>query len=163
MLMDPDVTRDLLKADLSEVAQTLQRGHWMLGVDPCDEKSWACARVTGDDILALAIHYAASRYPLAEDRDVASFATLIQYFATGMYGGFGTEEYGREKLAHETVLRMAGGYSLPHSHWSIIPQALVDGSPSPEFTRRALRVLEGIYFQGKTATETFLEESTHEE
>lgn len=158
MFMDPDTVRSIMAADPSDVADTLKYGHWVLGIDPTDPQSWAGAAQTGDDILALAIHYARSRYPLADDRDVCSFAALVQYLCTGLYGGFGTDDYPKERLAEETILRMAGGYSLPGSHWSLIPQALVECKPSPEFTQRALRVLEGLYFQGRTATEMVIEE-----
>lgn len=43
------------------------------------------------------------QFPEAGIKDHCSFAGLIMYFATGAYGGYGTELYEKERIAERKV------------------------------------------------------------
>ena len=47
--------------------------------------------------------WAEKNYPEAGIKDHCSFAGLIMYFATGAYGGYGTELYEKERIAERKV------------------------------------------------------------
>lgn len=47
--------------------------------------------------------WAERNYPEVEHKDRCSFAGLVMYFATGMYGGYGTALYEKERIAERKV------------------------------------------------------------
>lgn len=47
--------------------------------------------------------WAENNYPEAGIKDQCSFAGLVMYFATGAYGGYGTELYEKERIAEQKV------------------------------------------------------------
>lgn len=107
------------------------------GVDP------AC-KVEDDDlpsdhVLAAALWYARHKFPNAEKVDVCSYAGLVAYLVTGWYGGFGTEEYPKERRAENIVLALAG--------WTAIPSNRE--KPTVKFTRQVLNFLDEFYFVGE--------------
>ena len=52
-----------------------------------------------DEYLKAVKAWAHSQFPQAEEIDCCSFAALVLYFATGIYGGWGTERYTKERYA----------------------------------------------------------------
>ncbi|KAF2958416.1 hypothetical protein AS159_01570 [Thermotoga sp. Ku-13t] len=62
------------------------------------------------DYITLAVmRYARGKYPNASAYDVASFGSILPYLATGMYGGFGTDQYWKEELADMAIIAACGG------------------------------------------------------
>jgi hypothetical protein len=97
-----------------------------------------------DHVLAAALWYAKTKYSEA-NYDIASFAGLVSYLATGMYGGFGTENYTKERQAERIVVALAGGEEgIDGIGW--MPEQVIQGTPSEEFTIKVLRFLEEFYF-----------------
>jgi len=106
------------------------------GVEPSKE--------FGDDIMASALYYGRTNYPDADNIDVCSFAGLVAYLATGMYGGFGTEEYKPERQAENIILAWAGGMAPPPGE--VVAFTPVEEDVSAEFTRDVLSFLDAFYF-----------------
>lgn len=52
-----------------------------------------------DDFLYYGVHHAHKKFPLASLKDKCSFATVVAYFMTGRYGGFGIGYYLKEEEA----------------------------------------------------------------
>ncbi|MGI9951412.1 hypothetical protein V3F56_03535 [Moorellaceae bacterium AZ2] len=100
-----------------------------------------------DHVLAAALWYVKSKHPEADNLDVCSYAGLVSYLATGLYGGFGTEEYAKERQAENIIIALAGGMVAPPGGVvGTIPEEVVKGTPSAEFTRRVLQFLDAFYF-----------------
>lgn len=57
-----------------------------------------------DYLLGILLYYSTNKYPKANNKDIVSFAGLLQYFCNGWYGGFGTELYEKERKA-ENICR----------------------------------------------------------
>ena len=56
-----------------------------------------------DQYLEKVKEWAEKNYPSASLKDQCAFAGLVLYFATGMYGGYGTELYEKERIAERKV------------------------------------------------------------
>lgn len=56
-----------------------------------------------DKYLEKVKEWAEKNYSEAEHKDCCSFASLVLYFATGAYGGYGTELYEKERIAERNV------------------------------------------------------------
>lgn len=56
-----------------------------------------------NDCLASVRAWAEKKYPQATVRDQCSFAGLVLYYATGAYGGYGTETYKKERIAERKI------------------------------------------------------------
>ena len=100
-----------------------------------------------DHLLAAALWHAKTKHPGADNLDVCSYAGLVAYLATGWYGGFGTDQYEKERRAENIVLALAGGSVTSTPGFCFAPSGVVEGSPSPEFTLRVLEFLKMFYFQ----------------
>lgn len=101
---------------------------------------------TDDTILAKAIWYAYTHYPDSDLRDKLSFATMIQYFVTGMYGGFGLEEYEKEKLAEKLIMEMIGGRLDINTGFGLMPQYVLEQGLTAERTEECFNALVHHYF-----------------
>jgi len=100
-----------------------------------------------DHVLAAALWYARTKHPNADNLDVCSFAGLVSYLATGWCGGFGTDQYEKERRAENIVLALAGctpvGNISVGGLWFMPEQS----KPGEELTLRVLNFLEEYYFQ----------------
>jgi hypothetical protein len=99
-----------------------------------------------DHVLAAALWYAATSHPDAKNMDICSFGGLVSYLATGWYGGFGTDQYEKERRAENIIIGLAGGAQLAEAGFYAVPTAVVNGVPSVEFTQRVLAFLDAFYF-----------------
>lgn len=99
-----------------------------------------------DYVLASALWWAQNRYPDANNLDICSFASLVAYLATGWYGGFGTDQYEKERRAENIVLSLAGGTQTAEPYFYVVPVSVVNGTPTVDFTRRVLEFLDTFYF-----------------
>ena len=98
--------------------------------------------IPSDHILAAALWHA-SKFPNAETLDICSYAGLVTYLATGCYGGFGTDQYQKERQAEHIVLSLAGGIAPePDGMLAYAPSQ----EPDADFTKKALEFLDGFYF-----------------
>jgi len=99
-----------------------------------------------DHVLAAALWYARQRYPDADKLDVCSYAGLMAYLVTGWYGGFGTDQYEKERRAENIILAMAG--ETPQGRgFEVMPKSVIKGALAEEFTSRVLDFLEKYYFE----------------
>jgi len=94
-----------------------------------------------DYVLATALYYAQNKYPDAERIDICSFAGLVAYLVTGWYGGFGTDQYTKERIAENVVTALAGG--IPPKPGTIITR--IPEKPEAD-TKNILQFLETFYF-----------------
>jgi hypothetical protein len=99
-----------------------------------------------DPLLAGALAWAQREYPGAEPRQAAAFAALVQYFATGWYGGYGTENDPAERRAERLLLAFAGGWAPAGGVVAWGPPLDEAGRPQlplppAAWTRAALRLL----------------------
>lgn len=114
------------------------------GVDPAADRG---DDLPSDYVLAAALWHARTRYPEAGNLDVCSYAGLVAYLATGWYGGFGTESYEKERQAEHIVLALAGGRPpAPDGIVALVPEEVVTGTPSADWTRRVIAFLDAFYF-----------------
>lgn len=98
--------------------------------------------IPSDHVLAAALWHA-SKFPNAETLDICSYAGLVTYLATGCYGGFGTDQYQKERQAEHIVLSLAGGIAPePDGMLAYAPGK----EPDADFTKKALEFLDGFYF-----------------
>ena len=105
-----------------------------------------------DHILAAALWHARNEFPDAENMDVCSYGGLVSYLATGWYGGFGTDQYQKERQAENIVLSLAGGIAPgPDDVFCFAPAGAIDREPGAEFTESVLRFLDGFYFSNAEA------------
>lgn len=100
-----------------------------------------------DYFLALGIWYANEKYPEAKLIDKLSFATLLSYFATGLYGGFGTEEYKKEQLIDKHIIEKIGGKFSIKTGFGFIPKDVLDNGLSEKDTEECFYELEKQYFE----------------
>jgi hypothetical protein len=106
-----------------------------------------------EDWLAAADAYVDREYPAASNLDRRSFAGLVAYLATGFYGGYGTEDYEKERQIEDLALAFTGGLPAPPDGIvSFTPPLGPDGEPvkwlpEPEHTETLLRLIEIAYFQ----------------
>lgn len=115
------------------------------GVDPTRDPGRD--DMPSDHILAAALWHAREKFPGATDLDVCSYAGLVAYLATGWYGGFGTDEYEKERQAENIVLALAGGIvAEPDGFVATVPESVIKETPSAEFTRQVLVFLDAFYF-----------------
>lgn len=99
-----------------------------------------------DYITAAALYYAKTKYPDAKLIDVCSFAALTAYLSTGMYSGFGTDEYIKERQAENIIISAAGGQApSPDGIIALIP-AGAEENPNKDFTYKMMTFLERFYF-----------------
>jgi len=56
-----------------------------------------------DQYLEKVKEWAERNYPEAAHKDCCSFAGLVLYYATGAYGGYGTELYEKERIAERKI------------------------------------------------------------
>ncbi len=86
----------------------------------------------GDDIITWALHYAERRHPrwVGHGRNIADFATLVDGYTKGLFGGWGIPpEDSRYEVADQVILAL--------THTRAEPAAL---------TQAGLRILEIIMF-----------------
>lgn len=133
-LLDKEVTLSMLDAPEPEELAAWCKEHEYKGVTP--------VTVSTDHILAAALWYAKNTYPDADNIDICSYAGLVSCLATGMYGGFGTEEYKKERRAENIIIGLAGGAGTNIDGMYIIPEQ----KQLAEFTRRILAFLNDFYF-----------------
>lgn len=116
-----------------------------LGLDPVENSGRD--DLPDDYLLAAALWHARTKHPAAARLDVCSYAGLTAYLATGWYGGFGTDGYQKERQAENIVLALAGGIAAePDGVLATVPETVVNGTPSAEFSRRVLTFLDAFYF-----------------
>lgn len=114
------------------------------GVNPTSENT------SNDLVLAAALWHAKTKYPKAKNLDICSYGGLVSYLATGWYGGFGTEEYQKERRAENIVLALAGCIPPePNNIIAFIPERNLREEPTAEFTRQTLKFLDKFYFIGE--------------
>jgi len=144
--IEKSVTLSYFSAPSPAELETWCEEHGFSGVFPTQD-------MQGDDtpsdhVLAAALWYARQKYPDASNLDVCSFAGLVSYLATGWYGGFGTEQYEKERRAENIILALAGGTMSDMEGFWLMPKPFTnDNASSEEFTRRVLSFLETYYFQ----------------
>ena len=63
-----------------------------------------------DQYLEKVKAWADEKYPDAEIIDRCAFAALILYYASGFYGGYGTESYSKERVAEQKVNAFVNQY-----------------------------------------------------
>ena len=137
------------------------------GVHPTQdvEHNPAEAAVPGEfpSVLAAALWHAETKHPDASHIDVCSFAGLVAYLATGWYGGFGTEEYEKERQAENIVIALAGGTApTPYRLFGTIPESALTTKPGAEFTTKVLQFLDEFYFDDAEKAVTNLLETVDE-
>jgi hypothetical protein len=104
------------------------------------------------DFLEAARIYAERVWPEAENVDRCSYAGLVAYFATGWYGGYGTDEYQKERQVEALIHAFAGGYPPDEDGiLAITPPLDARGEPMlpldpATWTERALALMETAYF-----------------
>lgn len=82
--------------------------------------------------------------------DVYSFAGLLSSLCSGMYGGFGTEEYKPERQAEAILQAWIGGVPAhPDGIVGTIPQDVLFGKPDPQRTKKGFSFLASWYFGDK--------------
>jgi hypothetical protein len=98
-------------------------------------------------LTAAAFWHAATRYPESNTLDQASFAGLVAGLATGLYGGFGTDQYEKENQASDIITALAGGMpAAPDEIVGTIPRGIENRPDMVEFTKKAFAFLEKFYF-----------------
>lgn len=117
-----------------EVLATWCKENQYTGVDP----------TRTDHVLAAALHYAEAKYPDADKLDICSYAGLVSYLTTGWYGGFGTEQYQKERQAENIIIGLAGGTAGTIEGMYFIPGKAE--KVTEEFTHRILAFLDEFYF-----------------
>jgi|YNPBryunderm2012_1023409.scaffolds.fasta_scaffold05191_7 hypothetical protein len=94
--------------------------------------------------LIVALRYAKEKYPEAQELDRASFATVVAGYTTGLFGGFGTDWYWKEKLAHELIALKFGGWYNDALGLGFLPPETQ--KITPDATKEILIILEELYF-----------------
>lgn len=167
-LIDKKTTLEFLSAPDPATLENWCRENNYGGVNPMQDVQHDPAlrplgELPSDHVLAAALWHAETKHPDASHIDVCSFAGLVAYLATGWYGGFGTEEYEKERQAENIVIALAGGTApAPDSPFGTIPESALTGRPSAEFTTKALRFLDEFYFGDQEKAVTELLESVDE-
>lgn len=103
------------------------------------------------EVMRKALIYALTKYPEVSRTDVCSWAGLVESYLTGMYSGFGTEMYPKEREADRLVILFAGGWLDEAGELGRTPPLDEAGEvrlpmDKGEWTRDALRLLERFYF-----------------
>ena len=62
--------------------------------------------ITDTDAVTAWAYAWAKRYEAQDYRDYASYAALMASFVTGMYGGFGTDQYEKERKIEDRVFNL---------------------------------------------------------
>lgn len=95
-----------------DVKKTLEQGEWFGIHAPDDVPDRGNVDLRdAERLLGYAVHYASSRNSLWTKKDVASYAALVQYFATGIYSGFGTELYEKEVIIRNILTALTDTHS----------------------------------------------------
>lgn len=137
-LLDKLIIRSYLNAPEASVLSIWCTENDYLGMYPEEDEP--------DYFLAAALWYAKKHYPHADNMDVCSFAGLLSSLCSGVYGGFGTELYPKEREIEEGVHRIAGGEPVADSIVVMMP-AEVLRSPSEVVTHHAWRYMVQKYFE----------------
>jgi hypothetical protein len=98
-------------------------------------------------VTAAACWWAETKHPDAEDIDKYSFAGLLSGLSTGLYGGFGTDQYPKENQAQDIVFALAGGLAAPPGQLvGLAPVGMENRKDIAELTRTAFAFLRSFYF-----------------
>jgi NAD kinase len=147
-LIDKYATLDYLNASEPHQLESWCQENGYHGVYPTRDVAKIGHDMPSDYILAAALSYAKNKYPDADNLDVCSYAGLVAYLATGWYGGFGTEEYEKERQAEHIVVALAGGVGGDGIY--LMPESAVKGeSATMDFTQQILNFLSQFYFEDK--------------
>ena len=149
-LLHAQTVREIMNFSENDIEETVKR--WNIGDDWKEYfKGDKAAIDFGSDILARALTYAVKKYP-GRDRETGIFATLVEGFTTGMFGGFGQDQDPLYEKAEEAVLTLAGGIppsvaDPEYKMFGLTPEQATGGLLSKEeFTRAAIQLLENVCF-----------------
>lgn len=158
-----ETVREIMNFTNEEIEKELKEGNWNISDEwekytPDKKREAECFGVP--DLLPKAIVFAQKKYP-GKTREIGIFATHIEGFATGMWGGFGQDQDPLYEKAQDVVLALAGG--IPASIND--PEEKIFGWAADktllnqeEFTKAGIQLLENICFRSKeTALEQALE------
>jgi len=150
-LLHAQTVREIMNFSENDIEETVKR--WNIGDDWKEYfKGDKAAIDFGSDILARALTYAVEKYP-GRDRETGIFATLVEGFTTGMFGGFGQDQDPLYEKAEEAVLTLVGGIpptvaDPEEKRMGLMPVGEAAGGllSKDEFTRAAIQLLENICF-----------------
>lgn len=138
-IIDLQTAKEFFNAPAGEKLQEWCSQNGFCGLFPEEENEH-------DFITAAALYYAKTKHPKAKYIDICSFASIVAYFTTGMYAGFGTEEYVKERIAENAAIAFAGGVApVPGSIFGLIPEKPQVNSLD------MLDFFEAFYFNDKCA------------
>jgi len=148
-LFDLETLEKIMSFADEEIQTALEAGDWHIGDDWKNDKS----ENNVDYPLALAICYASNKYPKATNRQIGIFATCVQGFTTGLWGGFGLDQDPLMKKAEDAVITLAGG--IPASVADKEDQFVGFMPQKPllnpeEMTKAGVQLLENIIFKQNT-------------
>jgi len=149
-LFDLEALEKIMSFTDEEIQTALEAGNWYIADDWKNDKS----ENNIDYPLALAICYASNKYPKATNRQIGIFATCVQGFATGLWGGFGLDQDPLMRKAEDAVITLAGG--IPASIADPKDQLIGYMPEKPllldkeEMTKAGVQLLENIIFKQNT-------------
>jgi len=144
-LFDLATLKKIMNFSKEEIQTALEAGNWFIGEWENEDSI--------DYPLALAICYASQKYPKATHRQIAIFATCIQGFTTGLWGGFGLDQDPLMRKAEDAVTTLAGGVppqiaDPENEFFGLMPEQPIL-SPE-EMTKAGMQLLENVIFKQDT-------------
>jgi hypothetical protein len=128
--------RKYIKYTKKEIEAALLKGNWYIGYD---WRLWfsrpPCRKLFREDIMARAITYGETKHP-GRPRETGLFATLIEGYTTGMFGGFGQDQEPLYGLAEEVM--NAASY--------VCPPPAKNTKKHRAFTERAIVLLDAFIY-----------------
>jgi len=131
-LIDEETAKEIFGLVDEEVAEELEKGGW--------------GGVKKDEVLGHAIAWAQRRYP-DKHREIGIFSTIIEGFATGLWGGFGQDEDPLFKDAYAMVIKKAGGTPPNEAGFGLLP--MLSRKQKILLTKDIIEALEEFLFRQK--------------
>jgi len=161
-LFGTKTVREIMDFTEEEIEKVLAEGNWGIGSTWKESFNDLPENIQNvlpaKDILARAITYAWKKYP-RKHREVGIFATCIEGFTTGMWGGFGQDQDPLMEDAQNAIITLAGGVptTITQSVFTYSPPLDKNGNVqhlggllSPEeFTKAGIQLLENLCFKSK--------------
>ncbi len=161
---DPAIVRNIMPYAPEEISAVVEKDGWNIG-------GWKEAytenlqmELHGDrsailfpaEFMARSVTYAQRKYPGCH-RETGIFATMVAGYTTGLFGGYGQDQDPLYGKAEDVVLALAGGVPASihdpagiigvDAPWNDGGINLLGGIVSKqEFTRAAIRLLEGVCY-----------------
>jgi hypothetical protein len=152
------------------VQRTMEQGGWGGMLWP-GHPAWVAPATrgandlrTGEQLLALALHYFTTRHPDADALQICTAAQVLTSNAVGLFGGYPVEEDPRYEQAEAWLLSLAGGTPpAPGEIMALTPPydangiAMVPGGDLAAFTRAMVGIIEALVFTSEAQARTLAE------